>query len=149
MRIQFPDLSRPKQAAKNLVRLSSHLNLGATHEALAHVLGYRDWHELSISTHPTTSSVSPAVGADDALRIVLGLADSLGLPDPDVQYGISKARLLRDMPWSIDDQLSLRTKIWRQSLFGPPGRGKPGTVVRDEAYRAHSPAYLRRAGRPT
>lgn len=149
MRIQFPDLGRPKQAAKNLVRLSSGLKLSAAHEALARVLGYRDWHELSISTHPVTSSASREAGADDALRIVLGLADTLGLPDPDVQYAISKARLLRDAPWPMEDQLGLRTKIWRQRVFDSPGRGKPGTVVRDRAHGANTPAYLRRAGRPT
>jgi hypothetical protein len=149
MRIQFPDLVRPKQAAKNLVRLSSDLKLSAAHEALARVLGYRDWHELSISACALTSSASHEVAAEDALHIVLGLADALGLPDPDVQYGISKARLLRDTPWSIEDQLGLRAKIWRRSLFGSPGRGKPGTVVRDRAHGANTPAYLRRSGRPT
>lgn len=149
MRIQFPDLGRPKQAAKNLRRLSAGLKLSAIHEALARLLGYRDWHELSISTQLVTSSASLEVGADDALRIVLGLADALGLPDPDVQYAISKARLLRDTPWSIDDQLGLRTKIWRQRVFGSPGRGKPGTVVKDRALGPNTPAYLRRAGRPS
>lgn len=149
MRIQCPDLGRPKQAAKNLVRLSSDLKLSATHEALACALGYRDWHELSISTHPVTSLASLEMSMDDASRIVLDVADTLGLPDPDVQYAVSKARLLRDTPWSMDDQLGLRTKIWRQRVFGSPGRGKPGTVVKDRAHGANTPAYLRRAGRPT
>ncbi|MCG2839481.1 hypothetical protein L6Q21_00630 [Sandaracinobacter sp. RS1-74] len=145
MRIQFPDLARPKQAAKNLVRMSPDLQLSAAHEALAHVLGYRDWHELSSSPRSNTSTAP--FEADDALRVVLGLADALGLPDPDVQYAISKARLLQH--WSIDNHLSLRSAIWRQRVFGPPGRGKPGTIVRDKAYGANEPAYLRQAGRPT
>lgn len=149
MRIQFPDLVRPKQAAKNLVRLSPHLKLAAAHEALARVLRYRDWHELSISVCASTSPAPHDVDAEDALHIVLGLAEALGLPYPDVQYAISKARLLRDTPWSMDDQLSLRSAIWRQRLFGSPGRGKPGTVVRDKAHGSNDPAYLRRAGRPT
>jgi hypothetical protein len=149
MRIQFPDLVRPKQAAKNLVRSSPDLKLSAAHEALARVLGYRDWHELSISVCAPTSSVPHEVGAEDALHIVLVLAEALGLPDPDVQYAISKARLLRDTPWSLDEQLGLRAKIWCRRLFGSPGRGKPGTVVRDRAHGSNNPAYLRRAGRPT
>jgi hypothetical protein len=148
MRIPFGDLDRPKQAAKNLVRLTSSVKLSAAHEALARVLGYRDWHELSISTRPPVASVPREVDADDVLRIILGLSEALSLPDPDVQYAISKARLLNATP-SIDDQLGLRTRIWRQHVFGPSGRGKLGTVVRDRAYSANRPAYLRRAGRPT
>jgi hypothetical protein len=145
MRIQFPDLARPKQAAKNLVRLSPDLQLSTAHEALAHVLGYRDWHELSSSLR---SDASPArCETADAVRVILGLADALKLPDPDVQYAISKAGLIQDR--SIDNQLSVRSTIWRQRVFGPPGRGKPGTVVRDKAYGANEPAYLRQAGRPT
>ncbi len=149
MRIQFPDLMRPKQVAKKLVRLSSGLKLSAVHEAVACMLGYRDWHELSNSTHSDASAVPHEASADDAFRIVLDLASALDLPDPDVQYVISKARLLRDRPWSIDEQLGLRAAIWRQRVFGPPGRGKSGTVVRDKAYSSNNPAYLRQAGRPT
>lgn len=149
MRIQVRDLGRPKQAAKNLVRVSTQLKLSAAQEALARVLGYRDWHELSTSVSSQAAATLYEVRSDDALRIVLGLADALGLPDADVQYAISKARLLRTSPWSIDEQLSLRAAIWRQRLFGPSARGKPGTVVRDKAYGSNKPAYLRRPGRPT
>lgn len=145
MRIQFSDLARPKQAAKNLVRLSPGLQLSAVHEALARALGYRDWHELSSS--PPSRDATVSCETDAAISIILGLADALGLPDPDIQYAVSKARLLQDR--SIDNQLNLRCAIWRQRVFGPPGRGKPGTVVRDKAHGANTPAYLRQAGRPT
>lgn len=67
MRTQFPDLTRPKQVAKKLVRLSSGLKLSAFHEALARVLGYRDWHELSNSAHSDASALPHEVSADDAL----------------------------------------------------------------------------------
>lgn len=149
MRIQSSDLDRIKQAAKNLVRLSSGLKLSAVHEALARTFGYRDWHDLSINADSVTPSVSNELGGDNALRVVLGISDALSLPDPDVQYAIAKARLLRETPRSIDDQLSLRSKIWRQRVFGSPSRGKAGTVVKDRAHGANTPAYLRRAGHPT
>jgi len=129
--------------------LASEIKLSTAHEALARVLGYRDWHDLSINTQPASLAVSLELEVNDASRIVLDLADILGLPDPDVQYAISKARLLRDAPWSLDDQLALRAKIWRDRIFGPPGRGEPGTVVRDKAHGADTPAYLLRSGRPT
>ncbi|WP_186394169.1 hypothetical protein [Stappia sp. TSB10GB4] len=149
MRVLFSDLARPKQAAKNLVRLSANPKLSDVHEALARVLGYRDWHELSISAYPVTSSVFRETSIDDAVRIIVGLADDLSLTYADVQYAISKARLLQDAPWPLEVHLSLCTKIWRQCVFGAPGSGKPGTVVRDKANGANTPAYLRRAGEPT
>ena len=149
MRIHFSDLVRPKQAAKFLARAGAELNLATVHEALARALGYRDWHELSIAVQPNISTAADHIGLEDALGIILELADALALPAPDVQYAVSKARLLRATPWSIDDQMLLRTSIWRQRVFGTPGRGKPGTVVRDKAYGSKTPAYLRYPGRPT
>lgn len=145
MPIQFSDLARSKQAAKNLARLWPSLLLSSVHEALARSLGYRDWHELS-SSPPSGTATAPCE-TDSAMSVILSLADALNLPDADVQYAVSKAGLLHDR--SIDHQLNLRSAIWRQRVFGSPGRGKPGTVVRDKAHGANTPAYLRQAGRPT
>ncbi|WP_245539817.1 hypothetical protein [Reyranella massiliensis] len=116
---------------------------------LARKLGYRNWHELEVSTRVSAAPVPRHMPNEDALHFVLGISDALGLPDADVQYVISKSRLVRNSPWSMDDQLSIRSAIWRQRLFGPPKRGKPGTVVRDRAHGANTPAYLKQAGRPT
>lgn len=146
MRLQLPDLSRPKQAAKHLVRCSEGLTLASAHEALARGLGYRDWHELS--THPGPST-EVAARSDDALRIVGAIADAAGAADADVQYAVSRARLLAPTPWTLDDQLALRAVLWRRRLFGPPGRGKPGTIVRDKSYGSNALGYLLQAGRPT
>ncbi|AFL54905.1 hypothetical protein ABIE78_000022 [Sinorhizobium fredii] len=149
MRIQLPNLDRPKQAAKYLVRAATNLKLSYAHEALASVLGYRDWHDLSGSCHHDRQTSPGDLCLEDALRVILELADALRLPYAEVQYAVSKARLLRETPWSLDEQMTLRAWIWRRRLFGPPGRGRPGTVVKDKAYGANTPAYLRRAGRPT
>lgn len=149
MRIHFPDLVRPKQAAKYLVRAAAELNLATVHEAIARALGYRDWRELSIAAQPGRLATTEHVSLEDALRIILKLADALALPEPDVQYAVSKARLLRASSWSLDDHMVLCASIWRQRVFGPPGRGQPGTVVGDRAYGSRLPAYLRYPGRPT
>lgn len=147
MRFHFANLNRPKQAAKNLARLEPGLKLSAVQEALSHVLGYRDWHELSISAAPTSLAADREADANETLRIIADLADALGLPESEVQYAISKARLLWNAPLSLDDHQALCAKIWRNRLFGPPKRGKPGTVVKDKAYGANAPAYLLRTGR--
>lgn len=149
MRIHFPNLVRPKTAAKHLAQTSTELKLATVHEALALALGYRDWHELSIASHPSDQGVAEGPELDAALPLILKLADALGLPDGHVQYAVSRARLLRGTPWSLDEQMILRTSIWRRRVFGIPGRGKPGTIVRDKAYGAANPAYLRYPGRPT
>lgn len=148
MRIHFRDLVRPKQAAKRLARLTSG-SLAETHEALARVLGYRSWHEFALIAQAGASH--PAVTPDLSLSmtIILELADALTLPDAEIQYEISRARLLSSTPWSIEEQLWLRSSIWRLRLFGPPGRNRPGTIVSDKAYGSKMPAYLLRAGRPT
>lgn len=149
MRIYFSDLVRPKQAAKYLARAAAELNLATVHEALARALGYRDWHELSIYIQPNSPAATERISLEDVLRIILELADTLALPEAEVQHAVSRARLLRAAPWSIDEHMVLRTSLWRQRVFGPPGRGKPGTVVRDKAYGSKTPAYLRYPGRPT
>ena len=149
MRIQFLDLDRPKQAAKNLTRVAAGQKLSHTQETLASVLGYRDWHDLAANSRDDRRTTPGELSIEDSLHIILDLADMLELPCAEVQYAVSRARLLRATPWSLDEQMTLRASIWRRCHFGSPGRGKPGTVVRDKAYGANTPAYLRRAGRPT
>lgn len=146
MRIQFSDLSRPKQAAKNLARLPGAPALSAVQAILARSLGYRDWRDFDDNPGPDTI-VSPT--GPDAPRIISNLADLTGFPDADVQYAISKARLFGSTPWTLDEQLDLRARLWRARLFGPPGRGRPGTVVRDKAHNALTHAYLLVPGKPT
>lgn len=146
MRLLFSDLSRPKQAAKHLARLTGAPPLSTLQSALARTLGYRDWHDFSMHPGPDTP-VDPA--GPEALRVITGLADLTGLPDADIQYALSRSRLFGSTPWPLAAQLDLRAKLWRERLFGPPGRGKPGTVVRDMAYNARTPAYLLIPGRPT
>ncbi|WP_320188431.1 hypothetical protein RMS29_026125 (plasmid) [Agrobacterium rosae] len=113
------------------------------------MLGYRNWHDLSANSHDDRQIGTCDLSVEDSLQIILELADTLGLPYSEVQYAVSKARLLRATPWSLEEQMALRSSIWRRRHFGAPGRGKPGSVVKDKAHGAKTSAYLRRAGRPT
>lgn len=146
MRIQYSDISRPKQAAKNLARLSSSLSLASAQAALARALGYRDWHEFSSVRGPGTPVSSHGT---ETPRIIGAIADDTGLEDGDIQYALTRARLFGSTPWSLEDQLGLRAKVWRERLFASPARGKPGTVVRDKAYGSNARGYLLKGGRPT
>lgn len=146
MRLQFSDVSRPKQAAKLIARLDGAPALSSVQAVLARSLGYRDWHDFTASPGPDTV-LNPA--APEASRIISDLADQTGLRDADIQYVTSRARLFGSTPWPLEAQLRIRATLWRQRLFGPPDRGKAGTVVRDMAYNARTSAYLLKPGRPS
>lgn len=149
MRILFSDLERPKQAAKHLARLSAGLKLSSAKEALARALGYRDWHELSKSAHNAASPEANSVGVDDAVAVILRLADALSLSDADVQYVLSRSQLLAQHSRAFEQQQRIRCAIWRRKVFGPPGRGRVGTIVKDKAFGENTPCYLLRAGPST
>ncbi|MXO58892.1 hypothetical protein GRI89_04975 [Altererythrobacter salegens] len=141
MRLYFPDIERPKAAAKFLARLSPEVTLASAHEALACASGYRDWHELSASFHapgPDPTAFSTQV----ATELVLALALSLNLECGDVQYALSKARLLGAAPWGIDEQLAVHMAAIRQQDLGAPARGKPGTIVKVKTIGGPRVGYL-------
>lgn len=148
MRISFSDIAKPKAAAKQLSRLSADVTLAGAQEALARAVGYRDWHELAGSLDapgPNASDFSVSALA----RLVLSISDALGIEAGDVQFAISKARLVGTKPWSITDQLAIYMAVMRERYLGAPARGKPGTIVKTKAHRGTEIAYLLRAGRPT
>lgn len=147
MRIHFTDLARLKTTAKLLVRLSPTLQLSTVHESLASALGYRDWHELSVS--PLTGQGEHIRSVSEITRLVVKISEALGMSDSDVQYAVSKARMLTLETWGLDQQLAVRTAIWRHDLFGPPARAKAGSVVKVRGGAKPRIAYLRQYGRPS
>lgn len=141
MRISFSDIARPKAAAKQLSRISLDVTLASAQEALARATGYRDWHELAgSSTAPSGSDFSVPTLAP----VVLSIANALSLDAGDVQFAISKARLVGTRPWSIEDQLALHMAVLRERSLGAPARGKPGTVLKVRAHGETRLAYLLR-----
>lgn len=147
MRLHFSDTLRPKTAAKRLAAISSRVKLSAAQEALARVLGYRDWHELEKSVHPDVQTPPKFDHRAVAIKMILKIVDQLGLPDGDVQFVLSKSRLITDGGWTIDDNLAIRAAIWRERVFGAPARGKPGTVIRAKSDGDPvKAAYLCRSG---
>jgi hypothetical protein len=147
MRFYFPNTERPKSAAKWLRRLKGDIQFSQALEAVAKATGYRDWYELS---HIATPLDQPNVPPLDAVRdVILSISSTLGMSIGDVQFAVSKSRLLVDQPLSIEDMLQVRAKLWRARLFGASARGKPGTVVRIKSPGENGVGYLKAAGRPT
>lgn len=89
MRIIFPDLLRPKAAAKWLTRMSSQTTRSAAQEAVARAAGYRDWHELV----GACSGEQSACDLETAQHVILLIADALGLMPGDVQYAVANVGL--------------------------------------------------------
>lgn len=131
MRIQFSDIERPKAAAKQLVRVNSNLKLAAAQEAVARVTGYRDWHELAASLR-SESDETADLHAAAMVDLIDRLANDLGMLFGDVQYALTKARFC-EILLSLEMQFGLRARALREYVFGTPGRGTPGTVVKSKA----------------
>lgn len=138
MRIFFNNSNRPLAAAKLLTRYVNHVKLSAAQEAIAKATGYRDWHDLNNSISPIETA--RACDLDIAKTVILAVADTLQSSHGDVQYALTKSRLFS---LTLEENLRLLAMIWRERIFGPPVRGKTGTLVRVPALRAKEVGYLK------
>jgi hypothetical protein len=101
MRVHFPNLQRPKAAAKALNRLVHNAPLALCQRAVACASGYADWHEIEQS-----HAARPPSALDQALPFPAraqrladqraALSDVLGLYDDDALYLAQKIRLTGD-----------------------------------------------------
>lgn len=135
MRMQFPNLERPKKAAKRIAKaLAGALTLAKVQSGLAVALGYRDWHEFE-----TAHSANGPAHLDQELTVdlfhdriaelALKLAVALGVTDSEAQYVLLASRLTGDRQVSLDDQINIRLMCWRAKGLWPAS-GHAGTVVR-------------------
>lgn len=147
MRLYFSSIERPKSAARWLCRLKGDVSLGNALEAIASATGYRDWYELSHTK--AFLGQRAALSSIEMRNVILSIADTLAMDVGDVHFSVSKSRLLGDMPLPIEKMLEVRAMLWRARLFGAPGRGKPGTVLRVKSTGEKNIAYLKAKGRPT
>jgi hypothetical protein len=146
MRLPIHDLARPKSAAKRLAGLSADVTLSSAQTALARAIGYKDWRELQASVGPCDAA-PPPFDLVRAVPVIGRVADALALDPGDVQFALGSSRMFG--PFALQDHLTIRAALWRRTM-GPPGRNKPGSVVRDKAYGPDGEAaYLVQPGRPT
>jgi hypothetical protein len=140
MRFHFPNLDRPKKAAKRIARLLGGAPaLSKVQNGLAIALGYRDWHELELA-----HAASPPLPLDQDLpaeefhqrsaHLVLRLAKAMEISDSEAQYVLTDSRLTGDLV-THDDQFAIRMACWRINGQWPLA-GMAGTVVRVPDYFA-------------
>jgi hypothetical protein len=134
MRFHFPNLDRPKKAAKRIARLlCSAPPLSNIQNGLAVALGYRDWHELDLAhAAQPPLPLDQDLPAEDFHRrsadLVLKLAKALNVSDSEAQHVLLDSRLTGDQA-TFDDQFAIRMACWQTSGLWPPS-GAAGTVVR-------------------
>lgn len=133
MRFHFPNLTRPKKAAKRLAAGFPERQLSSVQRAIAVACGYRDWHELENSHAAAEPSILDEHLPEEAFReraIALSrrLAASLNVHDGDVQSILPAMRLTGNRVFTHDDHEAIRTACWRASLI-PWSKGRhPGAV---------------------
>lgn len=149
MRIYYPNLSRPKKAAKRLRDHFPNIHLATAQEAIAQTVGYRDWHELEKCHKNNEPSPLDQVlpEADFRFRMIsccVSLSRLLGIADGDIQFIIADLRLSGDRSFTEDDQHAIRIACWRN---GPmpyrPKRQRGATFLMKEKGYAPCQAYWR------
>lgn len=147
MRTQATTLVAFKKAAKLLSNLTPDRSLSGNQELLAKTLGYRDFHEFAETVSSQPIAVSGSV--EQAASLIGQIADLTEVSDSDIQYVVERSRLIPSVGFDLQTSLHLRTRLWRNRLFGVPGRNRPGTVVRVRSGGKPSDAILRFGGRPS
>ncbi|MEC4593895.1 hypothetical protein VPG91_23045 [Nitrospirillum amazonense] len=90
MRFFFPNLTRPKKAAKHLTAAFPGVPLSKSQRAIAVACGYRDWHELEVSHAAAESTLLDEHLPQSAFReraviLARSIAATLNVHDGDVQ----------------------------------------------------------------
>ncbi|SBW04918.1 conserved hypothetical protein [uncultured Alphaproteobacteria bacterium] len=118
MRLFFPNLTRPKKAAKYLSGIFPRIPLSNAQQAVAMACGYRDWHEFETCHATSEPSVLDEDLTDSAFHERAGalsrsLAASLNMHDGDVQAALPGMRLTGNRAFSHDDHEAIRIACWR------------------------------------
>lgn len=135
MRFHFPNLTRPKKAAKRLSAAFPDLQLAKVQQAIAVASGYRDWHELEISHAAAEPSILDDHLPEDTFReravaLSRSLAALLNVHDGDVQAALPDLRLTGNRAFTHDDHEAIRTACWRSGPIPWKEGRHPGAVFR-------------------
>lgn len=99
MRFHFPNLDRPKKAAKHIARLlGGRFPLSKIQNGMATALGYRDWHELGLAyangpVQPLDQDLPPQEFRRRNADLALSLATALEIPEAKAQAVLVGSRL--------------------------------------------------------
>ncbi|HWA88626.1 MAG TPA: hypothetical protein VG889_01230 [Rhizomicrobium sp.] len=131
MRYYFPNLTRPKKAAKSVARYLS-LPLAKVQEAVANVCGYDDWYDLykNASSSDATDldqTIDRKTYIERQVSMSLHLAKLLNIPNGDAQYFLSRSRLTGDHR-NLDNQIEIRLGCMMRTSLPLVGRRERGAI---------------------
>ena len=152
MRFYFPNIERPKATAKRLTQHFPNVALSKSQQAIAASFGYSSWHSLE-KEHKTAppTPLDEKVSLDEARQrwtsFVLGVSNTLGLRDGDVQSHLEDLRPTGNRRLTFEDHETVRTACWRA---GPLPYGRRRTtgmtcIITEERRRStRRRAYVRK-----
>ena len=135
MRFHFPNLTRPKKAAKHLSAVFPDIPLSSCQRAVAVACGYRDWHELESGYAAAEPTMLDEHLPEDAFReraiaLSRSLAAALNVNDGDVQAVLPDMRLSGNRVFTRDDHEFIRTACWRAGPIPWQAGRHPGVIFR-------------------
>ena len=153
MIFHFPNLTRPKKAAKIFAR-DLDVSLATAQRGLARACGFRDWHDLETRAAKVQAfTLDQELSTDEFVtrhsRLAIALARQLGVNDGDAQHALTISRLTGDRPASINEQLAIRVACWLESTLPPVEVRQRGAVGKLRSPgRTGESVILRSFGRP-
>jgi hypothetical protein len=154
MRIQFPNLTRPKKGAKTLSRVLGR-PLAQCQSAVAKACGYKDWHELEQQVATGHHAILDQDLSTDEyvhrqIELTLGIAEFTDVVDDDAQFALAMANITGDRKSSLSEQLAIRAGCLRRTALPDVGRHQRGSIGKLKSPgRNGEPVILKRYGRPT
>lgn len=154
MRLYFPNLTRPKKAAKEMARVLGR-TLSNCQFAVARACGYRDWHELERQVEPGRMTVldqdlSASEYIDRQIALTLRLSDATGVDDGAAQFAILRSHLSGDRRTTLAEELAIRVSCFRRQSLPDLGRRQRGSVGwLKSPGRTEEHVILKRCGEPT
>jgi len=148
MTFVFQNRDRAKKAAQRISKALPGVRLSSIQEGLARALGYADWYAFERAEQGRPPSAVDQDLPEEAFlaRVdgqIIALSTHLDVPDGDVQYALSMARLTGDRSWTMVDHLALRTAAWRRGpLLQATPRGRGDLVRIKSAGRSTEFGYL-------
>lgn len=152
MRFFFPNLTRPKKAAKHLSAAFPEISLSGVQRAIAVACGYRDWHELEIGHTAAEPSIldehlPEGTFRERAVNLVRSLGASLNILDGDMQSALPDMRLTGNRAFTSEDHEAIRTACWRAGLIPWKEGRHPGVIfrIKSKGFSKSEPHWWRRS----
>jgi len=131
MRINFPNLTRPKKAAKHFSQVLS-VPLALSQNSIAKACGYRDWYDLE--TNHNIGEYKSEYSLDAKVNVVLNLTTALNRGVGDVQYALSGSYLLDNQAPTRDSETEIRIRCWELTDLKPVGKKQKGEIGRAKVF---------------